>query len=126
MAVVIVVAASRYPGAGKIHIGIAPALRVKEIGDGITVVAPGIVLVGTVAHIGNVVAHVGGRYDRIELRVGQNARKGAVSHAPGGEGRAIGRVGHRGVQHAGSVGGGADLVVQDVQPGRITGNGRLR
>ena len=55
---------------GEEHIRVVPSLRPEEIRHDIAVVAPGEVLVRSVADVRNVVTHIGKRDDRIELRQG--------------------------------------------------------
>src|SRR6266581_7833829 len=61
---------------GEEHVRVVPSLRPEEIRHDIAVVAPGEVLVRSVADVRDVVTftHVGERDDRIELRQGVDPR----------------------------------------------------
>src|SRR5215470_14033300 len=70
---------------GEEHIGVVTAAREHEVDHVVTVVAPGEVVVSAVNDIGDVIAHVSGPDNRIELRDRQAASEGARGHPPGGK-----------------------------------------
>src|SRR5437879_4269537 len=88
---------------------VAP-LRIEEIGHDVPIVAPGKVLVRSVTDVGDVVAHVGERNDRIELRHGEDPGEGLAAHALDLPMGAVPGVGCQHVQLRLPVGAVADLV----------------
>src|SRR6266576_2851739 len=106
---------------GEIRVRVVAAVRPQEVGDDVAVVTPGHVHVLAIGGARDVVTHVCGRDQRVEIREGIDAGKRATGHALGLPAVAVARVGDEDVQLAIAIRGGADLVVRDVQATVVPG-----